>query len=179
MTTPRLKVALPPADEQVPPDELAAPVRDRLAMERQRLDAIAPDALDVSASVLAVLHEELRGELAGLAADRTPRYRRGQLLGEHGLPLEDLAYLALRRPRQVARALRFLVEPSEGLSSGAGVAAAGAGLAEAGGVFCSNLFRALEDGRLTLAEIAQLERDLDRLENLVRDARAALVRRRP
>ena len=177
---PRLKVAPPPREDQVPTDELAAPVRDRLAVERQRLDAVNPQALDGAAEALALLHEDLRGELAALASSvaRTPRYLRGELLGEHGFPIEDLFALAFRRPEAVARALsRLLPQPAAGRQLSIGQA--GADLSEAGSAFAADLMRALEDGRLTLGEIASLERDLDQLERHVRDARAALIRRRP
>jgi hypothetical protein len=177
---PRLKVAPPPRPDQVPVDELSAPVRDRLAVERQRLDAVNPQALDAAAEALALLHQELRGELAGLApsAARTPRYLRGELLGEHGLPIEDLFALASRRPAAVARALARLL-PATTAAGQLSVGQAGAELAAAGAAFAADLMRALEDGRLTLGEIASLERDLDHLEQHVRDARAALIRRRP
>jgi len=177
---PRLKVAPPPRTDQVPTDELAAPVRDRLAFERQRLDAVAPQALDAAAEALALLHEDLRGELSSLASSvaRTPRYLRGELLGEHGFPIEDLFALATQRPEAVARALSRLL-PHPTAPDQLTVGQAGAELAEAGSAFAADLMRALEDGRLTLAEVSQLERDLDRLENHVRDARAALIRRRP
>ena len=177
---PRLKVAPPPRADQVPTDELAAPVRDRLATERQRLDAINPRALDAAAEALALLHDDLRGELATLAPSvaRTARYLRGELLGEHGLPIEDLFALALRRPEAVARALSMLVPPTDVVDQMT-IGEAGADLAKDGAEFASDLMRGLEEGRLTLGEIASLERDLDQLERHVRDARAALIRRRP
>jgi len=162
----------------VPLDDAEALIRDRLALERLRLDGIDPHALDLAARVLATLHEELCGDLVALAGDRTPRYRRGQLLGEHGMPLEDLAYLAIRRPAVCARALRHLgveetPEPSPSLAD------AGARLAEATGALLADILHALEDGRVTLGEINRLSADLDQVEEQVRDARAALVRRRP
>ncbi len=178
---PRLKVAPYRQADQVPTDELVAPVRDRLALERQRLDAVDPAALDLAAGILAVLHQDLRGELSAIAPAlaRTDRYLRGELLGEHGFPIEDVCALARCRPAAVARALRPLtVTPKEAAPS-EGLGSAGAALSEAGGVFLADLLRALEDGRLTLGEVASLERDLDHLEKHVRDARAALIRRRP
>jgi hypothetical protein len=178
---PRLKVAPQPRGDQVPVDELSAPIRDRLALERQRLDAVDPAALDIAAGILAVLHQDLRGELATLAPllARTDRYLRGELLGEHGLPVEDLCVLRRHRPEAVARALEPLTAESTERPPVAGLGAAGAALTEAGSRFLGDLLRALEDGRLTLSEIASLERDLDHLEQHVREARAALIRRKP
>ena len=176
MATPRLRVAPPPRSAQVPDDDPVAPVRDRLAAERQRLDAMCPGALDLAAEVLTRLHEDLRGEVADLAGDRTPRYRRGQLLAEHGLLLEDLLYLYLRRPAAVIRALAPIAREVE--HSPRSIGDAGAELAEAGGLFLRDLLLSLADGSLTYGEADQLARDLDNLEQGIREARAALVRRR-
>jgi hypothetical protein len=91
-------------------DELAAPIRDRLALQRQRLDALMPECLDRAAESLALLHGDLRGEITALAAllGRSPRYLRGELDGSHGLPLEDLFALASLRPAAVRSALNRL-----------------------------------------------------------------------
>jgi len=110
LSFPRLQRRLPREDEQVPLDEFAAPIRDRLAVERQRLDALMPESLDRAAESLALLHDDLRGEITTLAAllGRSPRYLRGELDGSHGLPLEDLFALASLRPKTVAAALEPL-----------------------------------------------------------------------
>jgi hypothetical protein len=165
----------------VPVDELVAPVRDRLALARERLEAANPQALDAAAEALALLHEELRGDLASLApfVGRTARYLRGELLGEHGFPIEDLFALAARCPSAVRRAFAQLLPESGDNAQHATVAQAGADLAVASAKFSKDLMLALEDGRLTLAELAQLERDLDVQAEDNREARAALVRRRP
>lgn len=162
--------------DQAPSEADSALIRDRLAVERQRLDAIEPNALDLAAEVLAALHAELRGELAGLAADRTPRYRRGQLLGENGLPIEDLAYLALQRPAAVSRALRSLLPDDAEMAMTLGEA--GAQVAVTTGEFFAALIAALEDGRITYAEADQLDRLLGDIEAQARQARAALTRGR-
>ena len=163
----------------VPLDESAAPIRDRLAFKRQQLDVLDPVALDMAAGILVVLHGELTGELAEMAGDRTPRYRRGQLLGEHGLPIEDLCYLHRCRPAAVARALRGLTAEAEEAAQHTSLAASGVQLNERVTSFVNDLLRALDDGQLTLAEAASLDRDLDGMDRLVREARAALIRRRP
>lgn len=164
----------------MPPDELSAPVRDRLAMERQRLDAVLPAALDRTAGLLATLHADLRGELASLAPllGRTDRYLRGELLGEHGMPIEDVVALHLLRPDAVRRALRPIAgEAPEAVP--ASLAAAAGELLTAVADLCASVMTSLADGRLTLGELASLERAFDAAEQHFRDARAALVRRRP
>lgn len=164
----------------MPVDDLAAPIRDRLSLERQRLDSLMPESLDRAAEALALLHEDLRGEVTKLAGllGRSPRYLRGKLDGAHGLPLEDLFALASLRPDAVRSVLERLVPEQAPLAS-VSVAEAGAELAGDGANFSADLLRALEDGRLTLAETAQLERDLDRLSEHIREARAALAQRKP
>lgn len=73
----------------------AAQVREELAARRERLDRVAPEALDLAATLLAELHGRLWGRVPRLAGDRTARYRRGQLSGEHAVQLEDLCFLVL------------------------------------------------------------------------------------
>jgi hypothetical protein len=157
-------------------DELAAPIRDRLALERQRLDSLMPEALDRAAEALALLRDDLRGEVAKLAVllGRSPRYLRGELDGSHSLPLEDLFALASLRPDAARKVLERLA-PEESAAPSVTVAQAGAELAGDGARFSADLLRDLEDGRLTLAETAQLGRDLDALSEHIREARAALL----
>lgn len=159
---------------------MAAPVRDRLAMERQRLDAVMPEALDRTAGILATLHQELRGELAALAPrmGRTDRYLRGELLGEHGMPIEDVVALHILRPSAVCLALRPVAGEPEGAAV-VSVAQAVGELVQAVATLCAELMQDLADGRLTLAEVTRLEHLLDAAERMLREARGALVRRRP
>lgn len=175
-----LKVGLWRREEEVPLDALAVPLRDRLAMERQRLDAVMPEALDRTAGILATLHAELRGELAALAPrmGRTDRYLRGELLGEHGMPIEDVVALHLLRPEAVRLALRPVAAEPEG-GEVASLATAAGELLRAVADLCGGVMDSLADGRLTLAEVTALEHHFDDAEHHLRDARAALVRRRP
>jgi hypothetical protein len=76
----------------------AAPIRAHLALRREQLAEYNPAALDVAAEVLAAIHGAGDRHAAALRADKTDRYRRAQLWGEHGLPLEDLAAIALESP---------------------------------------------------------------------------------
>jgi hypothetical protein len=89
---PILEAAPDPGEEQVPLDAMIAAIADRLAARRQGLAAMNPGALWLAAERLATRYLTLRGQLARVAPliGRTPRYLNGQLLGEHGLPAEDL-----------------------------------------------------------------------------------------
>lgn len=96
--------------EVVPIRGLAVLVRDRLADRRQALDEFDElGALDVTAAMLAELHDSTVGRVPALAADRTPRYRRGQFAGESSLPLEDLVWLLLADQAAAAAVLEPLL----------------------------------------------------------------------
>lgn len=184
MSTARLPAYQGPSRAEILPGaepDPAAPIRDRLALERQRLDAVTPEALDLAAELLYSLHQSLRGEMATLAplVGRTDRYLRGELLGERTLPVEDLCGLAVLRPRAVSAAVgRILVEepdPTERVSLGE----AGAHLARSVAELLGALLVALDDGRVTLGEVVSLSAHLDQVERDAREARVALLRRRP
>lgn len=162
-------------------DELAASIRDRLALERQRLDEVDPGALDEAADLLANLHREFRGEIAALARPlgRGDRYLRGELLGEHGMPVEDLCALRRQRPVAVAHALRRWLEVPEEAAPAEGLGSIGARLTEGFAGLAADLLRRLADGNVSLADVSSLTRNLDQLEDLSRDMRVALIRRRP
>ena len=159
--------------EQAPEATSAAPIRDRLAFERQRLDALDPDALDLTAEILASLHNSLRGEVTALAGDRTGRYRRAQLLGASSLPLEDIVYLWRQQPEAVAIALAPLVEVP--FATKIPLSRIGGDLAADTATFTRDLLAALEGGRITRAEAEQLGRDLSTLHEAISEARTALA----
>jgi len=168
---------------QGPLSPVAALIRDRIADRRAELEEHAPEAIDLAARALARMHEELSGRLAGLTADRTPRYRRGQLGGEHGFPFEDLADLALRAPAEVAAGLGVLlvaigyrIEPLGDAAKGVG--SEGADVARSAGRLSAAVLEAIEDGDLSAAEadrvaeeIADHKRELAELEAAVAKAR--------
>lgn len=170
MSRPQLRPAT--TQEQAPSVVLSAPIRDRLAFERQRLDALDPDALDLTAEILASLHADLTGQVAALAGDRSERYRRAQLVGAAGLPLEDIVYLWRRRPEVVARALAPLAEVP--LVKAVPLSQLGGELATDTATFTRDLLTALEGGRITKAEAEKLGRDLSMLHEAVAEARTAL-----
>ena len=181
LSFPRLQRRLAREDEQVPLDEFAAPIRDRLAVERQRLDALMPESLDRAAESLALLHDDLRGEITTLAAllGRSPRYLRGELDGSHGLPLEDLFALASLRPKAVAAALEPLaakigcrlepLEPDEAAS----VSVALAHMAREFGETTGGIIARLADG-LTSEEACECDALLHELKQALAGLEAAL-----
>ena len=167
--------------EQVPLDELAAPIRDQLALERQRLDALMPECLDRAAEGLALLHGELRGEITALAAllGRSPRYLRGELDGSHGLPFEDLFALATLRPKAVAAAIELLsaaigygldpLEPDVAASVGVELAH----LVRASSEVIAGLVTRLEDG-LSPEEATEADALLHDLKQQIAELEASL-----
>jgi len=168
---------------QVPLPPMAALTRDQIAQRRAELEEHAPEAIDLAARVLARMHEELSGSLSALSGDRTPRYRRGQLGGEHSLPLEDLVLLALRAPAAVAtglgvllQAIDYRLEPLAG--DVAGVGSEGADVARSAGRLTAAVIAAVEDGELSVeeaerldAELVEHKRELAELEAAVEKAR--------
>lgn len=85
-------------------------VRDTLAVRCGELEMGRPEVLDLVAEALAVLQARLAGRVASLAGNRSPKYMRETLRGEHPLTLEDLARLAIDVPTAVAPALGVLAE---------------------------------------------------------------------
>ncbi len=168
---------LEPAEGPVPCDEATAPIRDRLAACRQRLDARHPEALDLAAEVLGLLHRELRGDISALAREleRTPRYLRGVLLGEHGLVLEDLVVVAALRPDVVRRALAVLLQPEDDGYVRRSIGQAAAALARAAGTLQADFAESVHDGRITLAELDGMLVAADALEAAVRAYRVTAI----
>ena len=165
---------------QVPLPPMAALTRDQIAQRRAELEEHAPEAIDLAARVLARMHEELSGSLSALSGDRTPRYRRGQLGGEHSLPLEDLVLLALRAPAAVATGLGVLLQAIDYRLAGdvAGVGSEGADVARSAGRLTAAVIAAVEDGELSVeeaerldAELVEHKRELAELEAAVEKAR--------
>jgi hypothetical protein len=74
---------------QVPLSVTAAAIAARLARERSGLHDYMPAAISRAAEALAAAHAVADGHCPELRADRLPRYRRGQFLGEYGFPTED------------------------------------------------------------------------------------------
>jgi hypothetical protein len=153
----------------------SAPTRDRLAVERLQLDRLRPAALDVAAEILTALHDGLHGEVSAVASDRTPRYRRAQLLGSAGLPLEDLCDLWLQRPQVVATALAPLMEVPT--AAKASLADVGGEVAVDAAAFTKDLLLALEEGSITVIEAERMDRDLSALHLAIAEARAAVAER--
>jgi hypothetical protein len=52
-------------------------------------------SLNLTAAILAAVHDTIVGNVPAISADRSPRLRRRQLDGSYSLPVEDLLYIAL------------------------------------------------------------------------------------
>lgn len=175
MATSRLEPRPLAVASQVPERGGSAPTRDRLAVERLQLDRLRPAALDMAAEILTALHDGLHGEVSAVASDRTPRYRRAQLLGSAGLPLEDICELWLQRPVVVATALAPLAElPAKAKGS---LAEVGGEIAADAAAFTRDLLAAIEDGAVSVADAERLDGDLSVLHVALTEARAAVANR--
>lgn len=86
--------AQPPATP-VPLSGHAALIADHLRQRRPGLWEHSRSACELAAAALAEIHEAARGHVAALRADRSARYRDGQLTGERLLGVEDMAAVAL------------------------------------------------------------------------------------
>ncbi|MGD1146945.1 MAG: hypothetical protein ABR961_03210 [Thermoanaerobaculaceae bacterium] len=159
-------------------------IRERLAMERQRLDALAPEVLDLAAEVLQALHAGLCGQMSALRGDRTERYRRGQLIGENSLPIEDFVFLLAQGGERAVGALDLLAaalgfdlvpedQPSETVTE------ANADLMRDLGEFEARLGQALASGVLTVERRAELLQPLRRMVQDVGHLEPALRGGRP
>lgn len=96
MGTARLHVATWQDGAQVRLTSPAASlIRSRIVERRAELEDHDRDAVTLAAEVLAAMHAAAWGRMSDLRDSRTARYRESQLAGEHGLPLEDVAALAV------------------------------------------------------------------------------------
>lgn len=174
---------VPPPDQEAssPQADHAERIRDACSARHVRLDEARPEALDLAADVLVVLHAALHGRAAATSGDRGARYFRGQLRGEHPLTLEDLARLCLDVPLAAGSALGVLahaagyrLEPSSGIDRGAVEAVTG--IVGTSADVVSTAVRALEDGRIDRSEAQQLQVELERLKRSAASLEVALTR---
>lgn len=182
LSFPRLHRRASDGAAPLPLSPVAVAVRENLAEHRHQLAELDPRALDLGAQMLAGIHEVLNGRMTELRGCGSPEYRRRQLLGRDGLPIEDVAYLALHAPEAVVPLLRILgaavghtVAPDEP-DQAAGVAAELAGVEQAFGQSIAAITERLEDG-LTPEEAAECDGRLHDLERHVRALEAALHER--
>lgn len=175
----------------LPLSAMAVAIRENLAARRTELEGLDPLAMDLSAEVLAALHEGCHGRAAELRGTHSPEYRRRQLLGRDGLPVEGLAYLALHAPEAVVEALQVLArvlgyrmewqEPDSSRS----LTEEFATLCERSGTLASAVALALGDGVVTADEAVEIDRrlhvlrqDLAALEFAVHEVACGYVGRR-
>ncbi len=82
--------------ETVPMTARAERILVELAARRKKLaeyDEVG--SLQLTAAILAAVHETIVGNVPAISADRSPRLRRRQLDGSYSCPVEDLLYIAL------------------------------------------------------------------------------------
>ena len=180
MASPRLHVHAVPAPPQLPLSPSAEVIREHLELRHQELAALEPRALDLAASILAVLHAGIRGRAAELRGTKSPEYRRQQLMGRSALSVEGLCYLALHAPEDVVAALGVLlgrlgyrVEP--GAAGQGSLASEGADVATSAGSLSAEVMRVLDDHRVTIAEVEELDRRLSLHKSEIADLEAAIA----
>jgi hypothetical protein len=162
-----------------------ARLRDELAISNERLDAMAPEALDLAAECVALLHDALLGRASQLSGHREPDYRRGQLIGRHPVTLADLCWLALEAPEAVRALLiplaaacdltltPLVAHPQRGLVSEA------AEMGEAAISLTRGTADAMEDGVLSQDERTSLRAQLDKVRRELADVEARLSEGEP
>jgi len=163
----------------LPLSAAAEAIRENLSERVAQLRELEPRALDIAAMVLAALHEGCRGRMTELRGTHSPEYRRRQLLGRDGLPLEALAYLAIHAPEAVAAALDPLaaaighrLEPLEpDVAASVGVELAH--LVRAAGEVIGGIATRLEDG-LSPEEASQADALLHDLKQQMAELEASL-----
>jgi len=142
---------------------MAVAIRENLAARRQELEALEPGALDLAAEFLAALHEGCHGRAAELRGTRSPEYRRRQLLGRDGLPVEGLTYLAHTAPDAVVEALQVLARhlgyrlQAEEPDAEASMATVAGRLIEQMGKTSSAIVQALADGQVSVEEACRID----------------------
>lgn len=148
----------------VPMRGSAALIADHLRLRRPGLWEHNRSACELAAAVLAEIHEAARGHVAALRADRSARYRDGQLTGERQLGVEDLAAVALESEQgraSVLAGLRVLLsafgrdvverdQPTGSVAQHLGT------MAQAAARITAAVALVLEDGRVEPHEVAGL-----------------------
>lgn len=152
------------ASTPVPLSGAAALISDHLRLRRPGLWEHNRAACELAAAVLAEIHEAARGHVTALRADRSARYRDGQLTGERQLGVEDLAAVALEDEQgraSVLAGLRVLLsafgrdvverdQPTGSVAQHLGT------MAQAAGRITAAVALVLEDGRVEPHEVAGL-----------------------
>ncbi|MDB2620248.1 hypothetical protein N9X87_00435 [bacterium] len=103
-----------PSIEKVRLTAHAELIRERLENRLEKLAELSPESLDITAAVLAVLHDRLNGKSRDLSADHTTDYTSMQLRGDRALSLTRLAFMATKEPDDVFAALQEFVAPFGG-----------------------------------------------------------------
>lgn len=181
--TSRANVGRRPMVEPVPLSPAAALIRSRIALRREDLEEFCPDAIDVAAELTASIHQALHGEATAHRGDRTPRFWRGVLTGDHELGVCDLARLSIERPDAVRPAVSILALTLgcrlESLGAAVGsIAAEAADVVESGSRLGATVLRAPDGDVYTPAEIDELLRQLAEHKREVVELETAIARER-
>lgn len=167
---------------QLPITGRAALVRENIARRRQRLDEFDEiGALDAAALLIDRIYEIVVGNVPALSADRTPRYRRGELSGEHGFHVEDLMYVLLADQAAAFEALATMAEilgyeppqPADPEVSSLGDEMAD--VIESFSETTATFTRAMCDGEMSRRDASKLRSLVDRLLREVVEFKAAVV----
>lgn len=161
MGTPRLHCVPPAPPSPVPLSPAADLIRTTLASRCQQLAALEPAALDLAARVLEQLHTACWSRQAELRGTHSPEYRRHQLAGAAGLPVEGLCYLTVRAPEAVRGALDVLAAAvgcrlSQLPEAPRSLAREAARLSRAAGETAATIEETLEDGLVEPEELDQV-----------------------
>ena len=151
-----------PEAQEVPMSGAAELVLSQLRSRREELDAHNPEALRLAAAGLAAMHDAAYRHGPEIRADRQVRYRIMQLMGEKGLPFEDVAAIALEGGSigaEVVRAgLRVILaalgdQVTSAVPPAAEIVDTAAGAMERSGALGAKLSRAMaNDGEIDAAE---------------------------
>lgn len=184
VTEPTSRAAAP---IDVPTKAYADLILVRLRRRRQDLDEHNPAVLPRVAIVLSAMHDAGYGQMPAIRADRTARFRNGQVMGERGLQLEDLIAIFHEGPTGQAVALAGLRAMASLMGQALSEPPAGPGAAEtaaevledAGRLGAGVTLALVGDGRLdareaeSLTPIAEeMHRDTGRLLTQLAAARA-------
>jgi len=169
--------------QQAQPSASAELIREHMRTRRSALHARRPEALTLASGALDAMRAIAYGHVDEIRSARSLRVMTYELSGQKGLPLEDIAAIALESPlgRRVALAgLRYLVQALEEGEEVGAVASEVASTIEAHARLTAGHARAVADGLLDQHEAAALLPDANELEaQAAKLARAIAIRALP
>jgi hypothetical protein len=167
---------------QVPTSHAAELALVRLEERRAELAAHSPAGLALGAAILAAMGKTANGSTPSIRCDQQVRYRLMQLDGSKGLPVEDLAAIAVENDlgrkvvlagvRVLLGALGYTLTEVEATPVVAHEAVAD--IATHAGDVLAEASRALGDGRIDHVEAVRLDREAETLQSKLSIFRAAI-----